>query len=443
VQALSRALTAVVALLLLAAAPAARAAGVLREERTGTCVLTSASGYAPVRTASDAFDMFATRRTAAVAQRLVTVIRTNRIFETYDRVLRVGSYVPRLLVGERSGRPGPLPIFVAPHTDALFHGTDVLGITAPICRPPDGYEPLRDAVVVPDDLEHIGSPPSNVADETLAHEIFHAYLQGVAGRDDYAVSWLDEAAAEWASRTYFHIAYPSNDDFDQAFLGHPEMPLDTFAGHTDTQRRHPYGAWRFLAYVASQERRPGPLISLLIQVFQAAGRDPTTANATATFIDHFPAGLTVVGRSGGADGFAQALTDFWGLRLSRFQHPSGIPVPIQQHHTLRAGATSTWTLAAAPLSAATFEVRLPVGDPVTLRVDAPADGGIALYGSGDAGYLSGLGPFAQIGGPQSDTTLEDCARGPGITDRVVFVNTGSHRETADLQWIAAGAGSSC
>jgi hypothetical protein len=131
---------------------------------------------------------------------------------------------------------------VAPASDGFFHGTGVLGVTSPICRDPVGYEPFREAIVVPADLISIGAQRLDESGATLAHEIFHAFAQGIAGRDDYRLNWFDEAAAEWATDNRFAVDRPELPSNDQAFLRRPEIPLDTSPGRTRTERLHPYGA---------------------------------------------------------------------------------------------------------------------------------------------------------------------------------------------------------
>jgi hypothetical protein len=76
---------------------------------------------------------------------------------------------------------------------------------------------------------------------------------------------------------------------------------------------------------------------------------------------------------------------------------------MQARVDLAGGATHMWTLRAASLAAATLEVALPANDPITLRIRAPADTGLALFSTTQGDLTTGIGPVDQIGGSQSES----------------------------------------
>lgn len=378
--------------------------------------------------------MFATAGTRGMARRLQRLIESRDIFGVYQRLLSVDGYTPRLLVG-RSGR---LPIIVGPHTDPAFaNGT--AAATAAVCHPGPGFDDHRDAIIVSDEIEDYGRRHADIAEETLAHEIFHAFEHGIAGRDNYGPNWLDEAAAQWAAQLHFHITAGSTREFDDAFLLHPEIPLDHFGGRSDTELAHPYGAWRVLQNISVGTERESLVARLLVTIYRDL-RTESGDHVTQELIDNFPAGAVLLGDPGGALEFRNEMTFFWEEHLvpRDFSYGSGGPaVPMQHHDSLSSGAgsgrdghTQSWELDAAPLAASTIEIATPAGEQIHARVVLPADSGFGANWS-----ISGFGGFYALGPDDAMLGPIDCDPGPL---RFVFINTGDHPQAAELQLTSFG-----
>lgn len=166
----------------------------------------------------------------------------------------------------------------------------------------------------------------------MVHELFHAFQAALDGDGpDY---WWAEATADWASWTLtsgIEDEGPERDAVDAALLQHPDLPMDEFSPGS----QHPYGAWRFVAFLRDRvrARRMAPFGHLLRDSFRmiGAGRAPTTAVRRAL-------------RDASDLDLDRELGRFWGRRLaSRDGMVPGrtdlVPLLAGESKTLRLDAT--------------------------------------------------------------------------------------------------------
>jgi hypothetical protein len=408
--------------------------------RANNCTLTGTAGYGPVSPSGHEYEVLATHSTRSVARRLASLIRSQDIFATYERLLSSS----RLLVS----RHGKLPIFIVPRGDPYFrHGS--AGATGPVCRSRHGSYSNRDAIIIPDTVEHFGSHHRDIAEEVLGHEIFHAFEHGLAGRNDYGPNWLDEAAAQWATELYFHVSAESRQEFDEAFLLHPGIPLEHFGGMTNAELAHPYGAWRLLQLMSNGILNTRPVVRLLIDVYHDLSSRPGS-QAFDSFVSHFPAGMFRHISPAGGEGLTEELLYLWESHLYHHTYAfgdGGPVVPMQQHDTMPSGLanpdglTRRFSVTAQPHSAATIEIALPDGDPLTVTANVPAESAFGYATASDPGGAIGFGPYDSTGPPYSGSAV--CAPADGDTLRFVFVNGSNSPQSGEVQLIAGGTGSYC
>jgi hypothetical protein len=136
---------------------------------------------------------------------------------------------------------------------------------------------------------------------TAAHELFHAYSDGIADGPD---PWWEEAAATWAE---VKTGFGEDDGYDVALL-RPRRPLDTSPHAGGNDGRFPYALYRFVQFLEGRGHVAAgeywPLVHDVIAGYNAPG--PTQALAAA---------LIARGTSLGEQSAA-----FWGDRMKK--HPS-------------------------------------------------------------------------------------------------------------------------
>jgi hypothetical protein len=324
-----RAVPLIVALAALVPAPAASALITLPEK----CIDPAGrSAYVTTRERGAPYEVLGRRADLDIARRVKSLLVTGRTWTKLRDVY--GNPPPRF-----DGAQLPWQIFVVP--DAELAGDT--GAVLHYCGKP------RSAGVV---ISNALSGTELTA--TTLHELFHVF-QGAAGGRLAEGNWWTEATAAW----YEHTQTPDASviqALDVAFLGRPQIPLDTFDPGGDKLSHH-YGAWRFVDYVLDElgGARQGEIF--LIDSFRRLGRGAQPTDAVIASL-----------AASGLRRFPDLLGQFWGAILDGRvpeRRPRGRDVTITE-------GTSTVPLGAQPLAAGVVSLQ-PAGGvrQITVSVSRP------------------------------------------------------------------------
>ena len=177
--------------------------------------------------ADDQFVVRSTSADAGVAKMVAGVLRSQGVFDVYEK----GLGIPSLL---QPGQPGPFPVFVDSNLDP-----DLDGVFARLCE-----YPTRGALVV--------SATIKTHDELAAtadHELFHAAQYALLGELTTGPNWWFEATAT-AAEVWFGAK--STALYDSALINNPLTPMDEFKSLSP----HQYAAYLFVEWILRSSARP-------------------------------------------------------------------------------------------------------------------------------------------------------------------------------------------
>jgi hypothetical protein len=311
---------------------------------TGDCAVSSAPpGYRSAHVAGDPYEVLADDANFGYAQIYEDAASSraggHRIWDMWQHAL---SATPP--------QPAPIPyfqIFIVPGAELP---ANIDGVDSIYCG-----DPSLSVVALP--TPAAGRTPGSCLVPVLAHELLHAFADGVAGHHLDADWWL-EATAEWAQML---VPPPCPEDVAKAthaFLEQPQDPLDLFnPSGGPPQDFHHYGAYRFVEWLDSQS---GSLWELLRESYVLMGRGENGTRALAR-------AEQAQGRELGGD-----LGAFWASRI----RPFGPGPRTEGEEWLIGVGTDRSRLGADHLAAQIVRVRLrPAVKQVMIKAARPVEGG--------------------------------------------------------------------